>query len=421
MQAADMPAARLMLRVFLPFAFAYVVNYIFRGVNAVLFPYLERDVGVTAGDLGLLTAAFFLVFAGCQPVLGIALDRFGPRKVQMVLMVVAALGALLFGLSRELWQLVAGRTLIGLGCAAGLMAAIKAITLWFPPQRWPMITGLHMAAGGLGYIAATRPVEWALSLTTWQGLFFWLAITCLAVAALILVVVPEKPATATRGTLAAQLRLTGLVIRDGFFWRIQPLLAVQQVAFIGIAFLWIGPWLRDVGGIVDRAHRADLQLLAAVAMTFGFVMSGVVCSALIRRGVSAFASCNAFSALFTLTCLWIGIAPPTGDWVILPWLIFCFLGAYPIQYLSLLAAAFPVEIAGRVSTSCNLIVFTCIFAGQWGIGVLLDQWPRSATGYARDGYTWTFVLLVVLQVAGLLWMLLWRPRPLNQRRAATTA
>ena len=67
--------AKLLLRIFLPFAFAYFLSYIFRGVNAVIFPYLERDIGITAGDLGLLTSAFFLFFAGCMPVLGVALDR----------------------------------------------------------------------------------------------------------------------------------------------------------------------------------------------------------------------------------------------------------------------------------------------------------------------------------------------------------
>src|SRR5262249_56894238 len=72
--------ATLFLRVFLPFAFAYFLSYIFRGVNAVIFPYLERDIGITAGDLGLLTSAFFLFFAGCQPVLGVMLDRYGPRR-----------------------------------------------------------------------------------------------------------------------------------------------------------------------------------------------------------------------------------------------------------------------------------------------------------------------------------------------------
>ncbi len=147
--------ATLFLRVFLPFAFAYFLSYIFRGVNAVIFPYLERDVGITAGDLGLLTSAFFLFFAGCQPVLGVALDRYGPRRVQAVLLAVAAAGSALFGLSLSLGELVLARALIGLGFAGGLMAAIKAITLWYPPQRWGVITGLHMMAGGLGSMAAT--------------------------------------------------------------------------------------------------------------------------------------------------------------------------------------------------------------------------------------------------------------------------
>ena len=89
--------ATLLLRIFLPFALAYFLSYIFRGVNAVIFPYLERDVGLTAGDLGLLTSAFFLFFAGCQPILGVMLDRYGPRRVQTVLMVTAAIGSAMFG------------------------------------------------------------------------------------------------------------------------------------------------------------------------------------------------------------------------------------------------------------------------------------------------------------------------------------
>ena len=222
--------ATLFLRVFLPFAFAYFLSYIFRGVNAVIFPYLERDIGITAGDLGLLTSAFFLFFAGCQPVLGVALDRYGPRRVQAVLLAVAAAGSALFGLSLSLGELVLARALIGLGFAGGLMAAIKAITLWYPPRRWGLITGLHMMAGGLGSMAATLPVQWSLSVMTWQGLFFWLAGFCLATAAILFVVVPERAASGPKDTLGEQFRITGIVLTDGFYWRIQPLLSVQQLA-----------------------------------------------------------------------------------------------------------------------------------------------------------------------------------------------
>src|SRR5258708_4133921 len=201
--------ATLFLRVFLPFAFAYFLSYIFRGVNAVIFPYLERDIGITAGDLGLLTSAFFLFFAGCQPVLGVMLDRYGPRRVQVVLMILAAMGSSLFGISLSLGELVVARMLVGLGFAGGLMAAIKAITIWYPPQSWGLITGFHMMAGGLGTMAATLPIEWSLSVVSWQGLFFWLTGSCLASAVVLFIAVPERAPATKRDTLAEQFRITG--------------------------------------------------------------------------------------------------------------------------------------------------------------------------------------------------------------------
>ena len=414
--AASAPTfATLFLRVFLPFALAYFLSYIFRGVNAVIFPYLERDIGITAGDLGLLTSAFFLFFAGCQPVLGVMLDRYGPRRVQVVLLAMAAAGSALFGLSLSLGELIVARMLIGLGFAGGLMAAIKAITLWYPPERWGLITGFHMMAGGLGSMAATLPVEWSLSVVSWQGLFFWLAGICLVTSAILFIVVPERATppgahSDKGGTLAEQFRITGTVLTDGFYWRIQPLLAVQQLAFIGCISLWIGPWLRDVGGFADKELRADIQLYTAAATTLGFAMSGVIATGLRRVGVSNFASAAVMSILFAAVCGWIAFAPSFHPAV--AWVAFGFLGACPIQYMPLMVASFPAHYAGRVSTSSNLVVFSVIFAGQWAIGKVVDLWPRTATGYSPDGYAWAFGALFILQLAGLLWLALSRAQPM---------
>ena len=416
MTASAPSFATLFLRVFLPFALAYFLSYIFRGVNAVIFPYLERDIGITAGDLGLLTSAFFLFFAGCQPVLGVMLDRYGPRRVQVVLLALAAAGSALFGLSLSLGELIVARVLIGLGFAGGLMAAIKAITLWYPPERWGLITGFHMMAGGLGSMAATLPVEWSLSVVSWQGLFFWLAGFCLATSAILFVVVPERGAPRAAGTLAEQFRITGTVLTDGFYWRIQPLLAVQQLAFIGCISLWIGPWLRDVGGFTDKELRADIQLYTAAATTLGFAMSGVIATGLRRVGVSNFASAAVMSILFAAVCGWIAFVPSFHPAV--AWVAFGFLGACPIQYMPLMVASFPAHYAGRVSTSSNLVVFSVIFAGQWAIGKVVDLWPRTATGYSPDGYAWAFGALFILQLAGLLWLALSRAQPMARPHLA---
>jgi MFS family permease len=398
------------LRVFLPFAFAYFLSYIFRGVNAVIFPYLERDIGITAGDLGLLTSAFFLFFAGCQPVLGVMLDRYGPRRVQVVLLATAAAGSALFGLSLSLGELVVARILIGLGFAGGLMAAIKAITLWYPPRHWGLVTGLHMMAGGLGSMAATLPIEWSLSIMSWQGLFFWLAGFCLATALLLFVAVPERAMARPKDTLGEQFRITGKVLTNGFYWRIEPLVAIQQLAFIGCISLWIGPWLRDVGGIASKAERADIQLFTTAVMTVGFALSGLLAGGLRRAGLNDLGLVGLFSSLFALVCGWLAFLPAFH--LVAAWAIFGFLGACCIQYMPVMVQAFPAHYAGRVSTSSNLVVFSVIFAGQWAIGKVVDLWPKTATGYAPDGYTWAFGALFILQVAGLAWLALSRARPM---------
>ncbi|MFI5001027.1 MAG: hypothetical protein ACHQK9_14205, partial [Reyranellales bacterium] len=90
--------------------------------------------------------------------------------------------------------------------------------------------------------------------------------------------------------------------------------------------------------------------------------------------------------------------------------------ACTIQYLPVMAASFPPDYAGRVTTSSNLVAFTVIFAGQWAIGKVVDLWPKTATGYAPDGYNWAFGALFILQLAGLAWLLLSRGRPMAREQ-----
>ena len=166
-----------LLRVFLPFAAGYFVSYLYRVVNAVIAPDLVADIGVGPSALGLLTATYFISFASFQLPLGVLLDRFGPRKVEAALLLFAALGAFIFARAESLTGLITGRAFIGFGVSACLMAAFKAYTLWFPREKWPLINGFQMAAGGLGALAATSPVEATLQFTDWRGVFMGLALS----------------------------------------------------------------------------------------------------------------------------------------------------------------------------------------------------------------------------------------------------
>src|SRR5262249_33165723 len=156
----------LILRVFLPFTAAFFLSYLFRSINALISSDLSFELALDAADLGFLTSAYFLTFAAVQLPVGIWLDRYGPRRVQGVLLLFAAAGAMLFSMSDGFAALVLSRALIGLGAAAAFTGGLKAIILWFPKDRVAVMNGWMVMLGALGALSATSPAE---VLIDWSG------------------------------------------------------------------------------------------------------------------------------------------------------------------------------------------------------------------------------------------------------------
>ena len=103
------------VRVFALFTLGYFLSYFYRSANAVLAKDLSQDLGLGPAELGLMTSLFYLAFAAAQLPLGSLLDRFGPRVVTPALLLLAALGSLVFGLAQGFATLALGRALIGVG------------------------------------------------------------------------------------------------------------------------------------------------------------------------------------------------------------------------------------------------------------------------------------------------------------------
>src|SRR5712664_2159067 len=181
----------LILRVFVPFVFGYYIAYLFRTINAVMAAPLATELGLGADDLGLLTSVYFLTFAAAQIPIGILLDRHGPRRVQSVLLVVAAVGSTLFAVSDHFLMLLFGRALIGLGVASAMTAGLKALVLWFPGDRVPLLNGLMVMLGALGAVTATLPADLLLDWIGWRELFGVFAGLTIAGAIRVYLIVPE--------------------------------------------------------------------------------------------------------------------------------------------------------------------------------------------------------------------------------------
>lgn len=403
----NLPSSRkLWTRLFLPFAAGYFLSYLYRTVNAVLGPVIARELGLADNALGLLTSTYFLAFGAAQLPLGMMLDRFGPRRVEAILLAVAASGAAVFALSDNLGGLAAGRALIGLGVSACLMASFKAFALWFPPERQASLTGWVMASGGLGALVAAKPLELALDLTGWREIAMTLAVLTLGVAAILWFAVPEKSGERKAEGFAEQLAGVRQIFASRQFWRYGPMGFWFTGGFMAVQGLWASRWMVELEGMA-RADIAVRLTWISAAMLGGFLFMGFFATALVRRGIGLdkvyLVAMTLALGIFTL----IGVEPRLASGLLWPILGACF-SLSNISY-SLVAQAFPASLSGRANTALNLLVFAGAFGLQWGIGILVDA--LQAEGWSSSSaFRTTFLLLAGAQLLAFLWLIATRRR-----------
>lgn len=393
--APGMPGAAVLFRVFLPYALGHFLSTLLRNVNAVLAPQLAQAAALSPGELGLLTSAFFCAFALAQLPVGIALDRFGPRRVQSALLLLAAFACVLFAQAATLAGMAASRFLLGLGLGGCFMAAVKAMAAWAPPARMPSISGYLIAAGGLGSAAATLPVRAALGHTDWRGVFLGLALLVALAALVVWSVAPRDLPRAGRGMQASLAD----VYRDPAFRRTASLVLVPHTVFFGVQGLWIGRWLSDAGRMPEAAV-AYLLYLSMAAVIFGAIAVGMVTEWAGRRGIAPLDVAAAGVALFICVQLAMVATPGIGLGQLA--VLFTLVGTITGIEYSMVAQGMPASLTGRASTCLNLLIFVGAFLVQLGFGLVVDCWDSDTTGrYPAVAYQVAFGACVLVQLPGL--------------------
>ena len=234
-----MKPLRFFCCVFLPFGLGHFMSVLLRMVGGVTAPATMQRFGLEPAQLGWLSGMYFLGFALAQLPVGMALDRYGPRRVQLALLPLAALACWWFGAATQLAGLMAARLLLGFALGACFMAAIKATSCWAERGKLAAVNGWLIAAGGMGGAAATLPVQMLLDLAGWHGLFNWLAVLRAAAALLIAACAPQQAA----GEAPPRWAALGEALRSTELRNIVALLVVPHMVYFGLQGLWIGRWL----------------------------------------------------------------------------------------------------------------------------------------------------------------------------------
>lgn len=141
-------------------------------VNIAL-PHIQTSLGFSTENLSWVINAYTLTFGGLLLLGGRSGDILGRRRAFMFGVLLFVFASLLGGLSQESWQLLAARSLQGVGGAIASPTALSLITTTFregPERNRAFGVFAAVSAGGsaIGLLAGGVLVEWL----DWRWVFF---------------------------------------------------------------------------------------------------------------------------------------------------------------------------------------------------------------------------------------------------------
>jgi len=391
---------------FVPLGLFFLLSQFYRTSSAVIAIDLMRDLRLNAQTLGLLSSIFFYAFALVQLPMGAAMDLFGAKRILVLLALIGFAGAVLFASARNLGMALAGRALIGIGMACGLMGTLKLLVNWYPENAFGTASGVILSVGTLGVIAATAPLAEVVARVGWRAAFYGMAACHLAIVVWIVLKVREAPeksrpgdATAHKGITeeAASMRDFLLVFKHPSFWLISATTFVRYGTYVAISGLWAGPFLRKVHQF-SLIKSGDYLLAFPLGFILGGPIIGYISDKILksRQRVVLFGMMG-YSLMMLPLCV---AARSVPDWVLL--VSFAGMGFFTssggIMYANI-KELLPRRISGLAMTGVNFFTMMGAATFQHGIGAFIKR-LSGTTVLTPQAFSWGFRLCFIASVIG---------------------
>jgi len=149
--------------------FAFFLTFVVWFNFAPLATMVQEDLGLNTGQIRTLAICNVALTVPARIIIGMVLDRYGPRLTYSCLLVFAAIPCLIFSLSQDFMGLVVSRLLLSL-VGAGFVIGIRMVAEWFPPKEIGFAEGVYGGWGNFGSAAAAFVLpSIALGLSFWSG------------------------------------------------------------------------------------------------------------------------------------------------------------------------------------------------------------------------------------------------------------
>lgn len=355
----------------------YAYQFILRVLPSAMVQDLMVRFQVDAATFGQFSGVYYVAYAAAHIPIGIMLDRFGPRRVLAVSLMMAIAGLLPL-VSASLWIYpMMGRVLIGIGSSAAILGVFKVVRLVFVERYFTRMLSFSVTIGLLGGIYGGGPVRYLCAIASPEMVVKGVMVLGLGLLLAILWLIPDtKGAQSERTPLRDVLSvlMNGRVVVLCFFagCMVGPLEGFADIwgpEFLRRAYDFAPTTASYVTSAILLGMCFGAPVLSAFAEKVGDLLGVVVAAGLLM--------CVIFAALIA------GLLPAG---LMLP--AFVVVGvccAYQILVVYQASTYVAPAVASLTNAMANMIIMSFGYVLHAGIGIVitLAGGPDAPGAYAK--------------------------------------
>lgn len=382
-------------------ALYYCYEYLLRISPSVMTQELMRMYHLTATEVGLFSAYYYHAYVPLQIIVGLLMDRYGPRRLLTIACMFCAFGTFLFASGYSLHVAEAGRFLVGFGSAFAFVGALKLATIWLPPHRFALVSGIITCLGMVGAMIGDIILRSFVDQVGWQATIYASAAIGVMLTVVIWTIIRDAKSQEVQFHTQS-LNFSGLffglwgAFKNPQIWLNGLIGLLLYLSLSAFAELWGIQYLEQSHGF-SKSAAANANSLVFLGWAVGGPLWGWLSDSIrLRRLPILFASI--FAAVIVSVILYV----PELSAIQLYVLLFAFGVASSVQVLVFAIAreATSMKMAGTAIALTNFFVMVGGNVFQPVVGKLLDmKWSGTMMDgvrvYSPEAYQYALGVLPV--------------------------
>ncbi|MDR5816958.1 MFS transporter [Caballeronia sp. LZ033] len=270
-----------------------MISYLDRAALSITAPLISKELNLDPAQLGIVFSSFFVGYALFCFVGGYSADRWGPKVVLSVSMLVWSLFCGLTAATVGIASLLLVRVIFGMGEGPFCANINKLVSNWYPRDQQASALGLANSGQSIGAAIAGPVVGFLALATSWRASFVIIGAVGVLWVVAWLWLAKDKPSTPIAGQeqLNAQLPEAaddGAAPAPLSTYLRRPAILATAFAFFGYAYI-LYFFLSWFPSYLTMAHHLSIQKMSIVSVipwavgVTGLVAGGYACDWLVRR------------------------------------------------------------------------------------------------------------------------------------------